>query len=60
MSFLNVRVLVGTFNQEKALVRDLSVITNLRVDLRLKLKFLDERVGRVQKGKGAGGLTWSL
>ena len=53
MSFLNVRVLVGTFNQEKALV-------NLRVDLRLKLKFLDERVGRVQKGKGAGGLTWSL
>ena len=34
---LNVKAIVGTFNQEKALVGALSVITNLRVDLRLKL-----------------------
>ena len=35
---LNVKVLVGTFNQEKALAGAFSVITNLRVDLRLKLQ----------------------
>ena len=36
-SVLNVKVLVGAFNQEKALVGAFSVITNLRVDLRFKL-----------------------
>ena len=34
---LNVIALVGTFNQEKALVGAFSMITNLRVDLRFKL-----------------------
>ena len=32
---LNVQALVGAFNQEKALAGAFSVITNLRVDLRL-------------------------
>ena len=36
-SVLNVRALVGTFNQEKALVGAFFVITNLRVDIRFKL-----------------------
>ena len=36
-SVLNVKALEGTFNQEKALVGAFSMITNLRVDLRLKL-----------------------
>ena len=36
-SVLNVKALVGTFNQEKALVGAFFVITNLRVDQRLKL-----------------------
>ena len=39
-SVLNVKVLVGTFNQEKALVGAFSVIVKLRVifgNLRLKL-----------------------
>ena len=31
------KALVGTFNQEKALVGAFSVITNLRMDLRFKL-----------------------
>ena len=31
------KALLGTFNQEKALVGALSVITNTHVDLRLKL-----------------------
>ena len=35
---LNLKMLVGTFNQEKALVGAFSVIMNLRVDLRLKLQ----------------------
>ena len=35
-SVINVKALVGTFNQEKALVGAFSVITNLRMDLRLK------------------------
>ena len=30
---LNVKDLVGTFNQEKALIEAFSVITNLRMDL---------------------------
>ena len=34
---LNVKALVGAFNQEKALVGAFSVIMNLRVDLRFKL-----------------------
>ena len=34
---LNVKALVGAFNQEKALVGAFSVITNLRMDLRFKL-----------------------
>ena len=33
----NVKVLVCTFNQEKALIGPISVITNLRVNLRFKL-----------------------
>ena len=36
-SFFNLKVLVGAFNQEKALVGRLSVIANLRMDLRFKL-----------------------
>ena len=36
-SVLNVKALVGAFNQEKALVGAFSVITNLRMDLRFKL-----------------------
>ena len=36
-TFLNVRALVAASNQEKALVEAFSVITNFRVDLRLKL-----------------------
>ena len=36
-SVLNMKVLVGAFNQEKALVGAFSVITNLRVDPGLKL-----------------------
>ena len=36
-SVLNVKGLVGAFNQEKALEGAFSVITNLRVDLRFKL-----------------------
>ena len=36
-SVLNVKALVSAFNQEKALVGAFSVITNLHVDLRLKL-----------------------
>ena len=34
---LNVKALVGAFNQEKAQVGAFSVITNLRIDLRFKL-----------------------
>ena len=34
---LNVKALAGAFNQEKALVGAFSMITNLCVDLRLKL-----------------------
>ena len=34
---LNVKVLVGTFNQEKAPVGAFYVIMNLHVDLRFKL-----------------------
>ena len=37
---LNVKALVGTFNQEKALVVAFSVITSLCVDLRFKLYFV--------------------
>ena len=36
-SVVNVKALVGAFNQEKALVGAFSVITNLRMELRLKL-----------------------
>ena len=36
-SVLNVKVLVGTFNQEKGLVGVFSVITNLWMNLRFKL-----------------------
>ena len=36
-SVLIMKALVGTFNQEKAIVGAFSVITNLRVDLRSKL-----------------------
>ena len=36
-SVLNVKAIVGAFNQEKALVGALSMITNLRMDNRLKL-----------------------
>ena len=36
-SVLNVKVLEGTFNQEKALEEAFSVITNLHVDIRFKL-----------------------
>ena len=36
-SVLNVKVVVTTFNQEKALVGAFSVITNLRIDLCFKL-----------------------
>ena len=36
-SVLKVKVLVGAFNQEKALVGAFSMITNLRMDLRFKL-----------------------
>ena len=36
-SVFYVKVLVGAFNQEKPLAVAFSVITNLRVDLRLKL-----------------------
>ena len=38
-SVLNVKGQVGTFYQEKALVGAFSVITNLRVDLRVDLRF---------------------
>ena len=37
MSVLNVKAQVGTFNLEMALVGAFSVISNLRVDLSLKL-----------------------
>ena len=40
MRVLNVKALVGTFNQEKALVVAFSVITSLCVDLRFKLYFV--------------------
>ena len=36
-SVLNLKALVDTFNQEKALVGAFSVMTNLRMDLRFKL-----------------------
>ena len=36
---MNVKVLVGAFNQEKALVGAISVITNLHVGLRFKLYY---------------------
>ena len=36
-SVFNVKALAGAFNQEKALVGAFSVITNLRMDLGLKL-----------------------
>ena len=36
-------MLVGNFNQEKALVGAFSVITNLRMDLRLKLYYLQQQ-----------------
>ena len=36
-SVLNVKALVGSFNQERALVGVFSVITNLQMDLRFKL-----------------------
>ena len=35
-SVLNVKALVGTFNQEKALLGAFSMITNLRMDFRFK------------------------
>ena len=35
---LNVKALVGAFNQEKNLVGAFSVITNLRMDLRFKYR----------------------
>ena len=35
-SVLNVKAVVAALNQEKALVGAFSVITNLRIDLRLK------------------------
>ena len=35
--YLNVKALVGVFNQEKALIGAFSVITNLRMDLHFKL-----------------------
>ena len=38
ISVLNVKALVHSFNQEKALVGASSVIMNLRVDLRLQLQ----------------------
>ena len=37
INVLNVKVVVSVFNQEKALVGAFSVITNLRMDLRLNL-----------------------
>ena len=37
-SVLNLKAVVATFDQEKALVGAFSVITNLRVDIRLKLQ----------------------
>ena len=36
-SVLNVKAIVGAFNQEKALVGAFSMITKLRMDLRFKL-----------------------
>ena len=36
-SVLNMKAVVATFNQEKALVEAFSVIANLRVDLRFQL-----------------------
>ena len=38
--FLNVKVVVATFNQEKALVGAIFVITNLCVDIRLMFEAL--------------------
>ena len=35
------KTLVGTFNQEKALVGAFFVITNYQMDLRLKLYYID-------------------
>ena len=44
-SVLNVKAVVAAFNQEKALVGAFSVITNLRIDLRLNLYWwLQERL----------------
>ena len=37
LSVLNVKEVVATFNQEKALEGAFSMIANLRVDLRLQL-----------------------
>ena len=36
-SVFNAKALVGAYNQEKALVGAFSVITNIRMDLRVKL-----------------------
>ena len=36
-SVLNVKAVVASFNKEKALIGAFSVITNLRMDLRLQL-----------------------
>ena len=38
MSVLNVKALVGAFNQEKVLVGAFSMIVNLRVDVDLHFK----------------------
>ena len=34
---MNVKVIVGTFNQEKAIIGAFTVISNIRLDLRFKL-----------------------
>ena len=54
-SVLNVKTLVGAFNQEKTLVGAFSLITNLRVDLRLKLYLGEPEPGEPQPGGGLGG-----
>ena len=54
-SVLNVKTLVGAFNQEKSLVGAFSVITNLRVDLRFKLYRLPVVAGCPGEGVLEGG-----
>ena len=55
-SVLNVKALVGAFNQEKALVGAFSVITNLRMELFQALVCIDQGA-EITGGNGASPAT---